>query len=1422
MNTERKFYPLTGPQYQIWLAHENSPDKALFTESALVHFPADFPVDFLNRQLNRLVQETEVLRIRIQMREDGPVQYDAGYLPFSCRVFPLDKDGDLPSVFDADSRRPFSLYDSPLFRCWIYRTPGETSVLLQAHHVITDGYGFAAVCDCFLELCAGGDPRPFASFLKLCGEEKPQEAQKLEEGRKFWQNYLNEAVFGTAPHPLSPGLGNRIEWASFPLSESLRARMRKFSQQEKVSPFCVLFAACAVYLSRVLGTDDIIIMVPRLNRDTEESRHASGMFTAVVPVRVALTAQMSFADLCREVQVQSRAAARYKNYSLSRILSDLQKEKSAGNQISFFTLSFLGGSPQPRGEAIKIETHLGGAITNLATFVAIDDTGLGDYRLQIDYRADYYSPAEIRRMADSLCLILDQGFSEVSFSCSRMEILPESEKLRLKDLLSGPQNYGTEGETVVSLFRKQVSAHPELQALSGHGKSYTFRELDQASDRVCRNLAAAGVLPESLVAFLLPRTTDLPVILLGILKAGAAFIPIDFSYPEERIRYILENSGASFLISSRTGASTSGCRLLSPEDVLKEPENPSTALPVVLPQWLCYIIYTSGTTGKPKGVMIEHHSVVNFVHPDGNPFNRDIVQNGTGIVAVGSICFDISMFEIFSTLLNGIPVVFADENGMNDPSALAHYLTESGANILHCTPSRLLAYLEDPGFRSAMRGVDIVLAAGEAFTQPLLKALTTATHARLYNGYGPTEGTIGVTVGRIRDHITIGTVVNGARLYLVDSAHRLVPQGASGELAIAGNGLARGYLGLDTLTSERFISLHDGPIHERVYLTGDYGYALPDGRLVYQGRQDDQVKLRGLRIELQEIERCVESYPEVRQCAVLIRETDGRQHLCCYYSASHPIDATALKQYASNFLARYMVPDFFLYLPSLPSTSNGKIDKNALLDVAPELKRDYVPPRSVKERILCHIFAEVLQEEESKISVSDSFFELGGTSLLAARVVLLAKKENIQLVYSDIFEYPSPRAMAEHLDGAPTQEPEMTFSGPRLCTPEEQDSLRTVLMRNQDYIPGKRPLGTILLTGATGFLGIHILQELLKNKENTIYCVVRPKNNISPEKRLKGTLFYYFEDNYAHEFGLRLHAVDGDVLREEIADLPEGVNIDTVIHCAADVSHFDVDGRIRETNVRGVQNIISFCRRHNASLIHVSTLSVGGFIPEEMAEMGVSLSEQRLWIHQDLSNAYLESKFTAEKLILLAIQNGLRAKIMRVGNLQGRISDGEFQMNKQSNGFTKLLQSIVRTGKCQESFSLSHINFSPVDSSAQAICQVAGSGPEYTMFHIFNNRSLKAMRLIEQLRILGHPVEVLKQQDFERFLIHAAEDPSLQGALDGFLTRVNGGKNMVETPCESSFSIRALELEGFVWPEISDEYLFSYLSGQETLGTFDF
>lgn len=1416
MRFDARVSPLNNAQYQIWLGAQTPGMDGLYPLSALLRFGGALPPEALEHAALLLREQAEALRLRVRTGPDGPVQYAPPDPDTSIQRRSFAGAAELNAYFEARAREPIPL-DGPLSGMEVLTAPGENALLLRVHHLAADGAGMLLLCERFCALCAGETPPAPPSFLAYSAAHPARPDREDEAGRAFWRTRLEGAAADVKPRGGAVLSGLEADWWEFPQGVERSRRIRGFAAASGLTPYTVFLAAYALWIARVGGTQDVTVLVPRLGRDTEEARHTPGMFTLAVPVRANVDGKASFLELCRAVRQAGREAAAHKDYGLSAILSDLEGRGAAG-PLSNFTLSYLALDFDRHGLSFTLETRFAWAMTNLLT-IYLMDWGAEGFVLKCDTRRDYWAAGEPEGIAGQLAHLLDQAAERPDAPTSSLELLTGGEKRALGALLRRKPACAMQARNLHGLFRRQASRTPDAPALYCADGDSTYAALDRVSHNVCQNLLALGAGPEDVVAFLLPRTSFIPALMLGAWKAGCAFLPMDCTWPNARRRFVLEDSGARFFVTTEKTEVPAGCQWLSPE-VLRTAPQAVLPEPEVEPGGLAYLIYTSGTTGKPKGVLLEHRGLLNLVQPGSNPFNADLAEHGRAIVAVGSIAFDISIFEIFVPLLNGVAVVLADENGMRDPEALAGLITDHGANILHCTPSRLLSYLEIPVFRSAMAGVDMVLSAGEAFTRPLLSALRRATSARLYNGYGPTETTIGATIGPVEDDLTIGAPIAGSAVYILDAQQRLLPAGATGEIAVGGAGVARGYLNRPELTAEKFLDWSDGPVRDRIYRTGDLGWCLPDGRLYYAGRRDDQVKLRGLRIELGEIEHCVENFPGVRQCAALVKKVEGREHLLCYYSADTRYDSAALKEYAANFLTGYMVPDYFRYLEDLPHTANGKIDRNALSALEVRVERSYAPPRSDTERKLCAVFSQVL--DGVRVGAEDSFFDLGGTSLLAARVVLLARQQGVAVEYGELYRCPTPRALAGFLEGKGAAAPEQAEAPEEdaPCTPTEAARLRDVLSANRNYRPGLRPLGNILLTGATGFLGIHILRELLERTDSAIYCLVRPKGNLTADKRLRGSLFYYFEENFAELFGTRLFTVQGDLLKPGVAELPEGTKIDTVIHCAADVSHFGTGGAIRRTNVEGTANLAAFCQARGAALVHVSTMSVGGFIPADLAELGVSLSEQRLWIRQDLSNEYLRSKFDAELRLLLETERGLRVKIMRVGNLQGRISDGEFQMNNATNGFTKLLQSMVKTGRCPASLARSAVNFSPVDAVSRAIRLLAGSDPAYTVFHIFDSNDLPVSDLIDILRELGHPVEVLPDEEFDAFLLSAAEAGLDGDALSGFLTRVSGGR-LAEAPCESGFSLLALEREGFRWPEITRDYLRTYLSGLDSLGFFE-
>ena len=459
--------------------------------------------------------------------------------------------------------------------------------------------------------------------------------------------------------------------------------------------------------------------------------------------------------------------------------------------------------------------------------------------------------------------------------------------------------------TIPSIFRGVAERYGDSYALFAGDVSLTFAELDAVSDRIARGLVNAGVKQGDSVAFMLNRDFRIIPTILGISKAGAAFIPVDPAYPKDRVSYIVENSKAAYLISSKNVESSDKYDFLEIDSLLGFADE-TVKLPLVKQEDVAYIIYTSGTTGRPKGVMLSHRGIANITHPDNNPFNRDIVQNCHGIVAIGSICFDISLFEIFVPLFNGKFVEFGNEKSMIDAGELALHITRHNADIIHCTPSRIAAYLSNAAFVKALGNVRAILAAGEVLPGSLVEEMQKTYGIRMYNGYGPTETTIGATITEAGDMLSIGTPIGNMGIVLLNANRKLVPFGAVGEICVYGKGVGIGYKDRPEETESKYIEW-DG---RRLYRTGDLGHFHPDGRLIYHGRNDRQIKLRGLRIELSEIEKVMGGYPGIALCNCLVRKIDKTEHLVGFYTvaAGQTVDAAELKGHMKSRLTPYMVP----------------------------------------------------------------------------------------------------------------------------------------------------------------------------------------------------------------------------------------------------------------------------------------------------------------------------------------------------------------------------------------------------------------------------------------------------------------------------------------------------------------------------------
>jgi thioester reductase-like protein len=594
--------------------------------------------------------------------------------------------------------------------------------------------------------------------------------------------------------------------------------------------------------------------------------------------------------------------------------------------------------------------------------------------------------------------------------------------------------------------------------------------------------------------------------------------------------------------------------------------------------------------------------------------------------------------------------------------------------------------------------------------------------------------------------------------------------------------------------------VQDGPEYTRLYKTGDIVRLLPDGNIDYIGRRDGMVKVRGFRIELSEVEGIIREFPGIKDATVkAFDEPAGGKSITAYVVSDSNVDFSELSAFITKSKPPYMVPAHFIQLDSIPMTVNGKVDKRKLPAPSSEPKRAGKEPSDPLERQLCEIYGEVLGL--SKVYADDDFFAIGGTSISASKLVLNCMNAGIPVVYKNIFDNPSPEKLAKFImtqgQGAVTEQRAALDESPLA------DNVEANLDKLRSHTPRR-----ILLTGATGYLGSHILGELIRRNAKQIYCLVRGGKGQSAEDRLRVVFNYYFGGIISEEALKSVIVVDGDITDPDLLSKLEGIDFDTIINSAAVVKHFAADDSIDRVNVGGVENLIKVAQARDALLVQISTESVAGesvngSIPEDR-----KLKESELDFGQNLDNKYAHSKFMAERAMIEAIPNGLKAKIIRVGNLMSRDSDGEFQINFNTNAFMKQMRSYVKLGFFPVTDMDVEVEFSPIDMVAKAVVILAGTPDEFNVFHVSNCHKVHMANVLKVMRDNGMPVEVVSRREFEARFMEALKDETKGEYVSGLISYMgNAGETRRFISADETYSIKALYRLGFSWTLISEQYI---------------
>ena len=1036
-------FPASFAQERMWFFQNLAPGNPMYNVPVSVTIRADVDVAVLERVFTDIVSRHESLRTVFRMGADGELK-QVVLAPYPVKVevrdvrdaLGADPREGIRRVVAEEGARPIDLENGPLFRVTLLRISEERyALVITLHHIATDGWAYPVVLREMNELYAlfrAGQPSPYtAPELRYVDytvwQRQHLQGENLQKQLSYWRGALEGAPMTEIPgdRPRPPQQTYRGAFYHYFIDEPTMLGMRAVATQESVTLNMVMTAVFYALLQKYTGQGDVVTGTLTGNRARAELEQVMGLFMNTAAVRIDLTDDPTFRELVKRTRKRVLEAQAHQELPFEKLVDELKLPRDLSRnalfQIMYFHHTFVQAhhaSEEGRREGVigldarpVYEDHSGSLVdTGVSKFDLLMATTERPNGLtgMVEYSTDLYDRDTIARFIDHFCALARAATANPDLPLSRISPLEGEEREKILAWSRGPALEAAFAP-IHARFEAQAARTPDAAALESEGGRLTYAELNAWANRIASDLRTRGVAPGAIVGICVDRSAAMVAALLGILKAGAAYLPLDPAYPAERLGFMLRDSGAAVVIAGP------GARDALPADaqgviaVADRPEsddgNPGVE---IAPADLAYLIYTSGSTGLPKAVEVMHGNASAFLSAMAR---EPGLTAGDALLAVTTISFDISVLELFLPLSVGARTVVATREQAADPMALSQMLDAHGATVMQATPSTWRMLIQ-----SGWAGkTDLkILSGGEAMTSELADALLSRS-AELWNVYGPTETTVWSTVNRVtepgeRAVVSIGRPIDGERVYVLDEAGNLAPTGIPGELFIAGDGVARGYRGRPELTSERFVPDHiDGREGQRMYRTGDRARWLADGTLEIMGRADQQVKLRGHRVEPGEIEDRIARHPSIAEAAVTVREdVPGQQRLVAYVvgKAGQTPDADALRGWVRETLPEYMVPQTYVALDALPKTPNGKVDRKALPAPAAEgaeSRAAYVPPRNPVEEVLARIWAEVLRVE--RVGAFDNFFALGGDSILSIHVILRASREGIRLQPRHIFQH---------------------------------------------------------------------------------------------------------------------------------------------------------------------------------------------------------------------------------------------------------------------------------------------------------------------------------------------------------------------------------------------------------------------------------
>ena len=1027
---EKEYYPVSSTQKRQYMINEINDVGIAYNMPAAVKLNGVADVERISKVVNELIKRHEILRTCIVMKDGELVQKiisaeDINTVVKYINLKNMDEKSKKEKI--AGFVRPFNLGHAPLIRVVVADIDEKNSLLLvDMHHIISDAVARANLIREFNALYKGEELETLRVQYKDYSEWMRK--RDLSSQKEYWNNeFSGDIPVLDLPYDHVRGQVQKFEGNTVKgvIGYEIKGKIDKLCKKTGTTAYMVLLSGLMVLLAKYSRQEDIIIGSPVAGRTHKDTEKMLGMFINTLAMRGYPKEHKKFEEFLYEIKEANLKAYDNQEYPFEELVEQIQINRDMSRNPLFDVMFVLQNS---ESEEVGLAEKSGKAEINLGYKIAKFDITVyvniinDEYDVAFEYRTDLFEEESIRNILKHYINIVEDAVNYPEKEIKDIEVLKEDEKEKILYRFNDTYSEYKKDKTVIELFEEQVEKTPDNIGVVFKENEVTYRELNRKANQVAYKLRKLGVGRDDFIVILAERSLEMIYGIYGILKAGGAYVPVEPSLPKERISYMINDCEpkAVLIYGKEAQKVVEGWSIKTEIEIIDLADSKvykgvsKNPVKINKAEDVAYVIYTSGTTGKPKGVMVEHCNVGHYItNHERNIYGGTIKGNIKKILGVTNMSFDIFVTEIILSLVHGMELYLTGNNEYNNPQRIAEIVDRYDVEIIQTTPSKMKMYLEGESYKKYLSKFKTILLGGESVPLSLCNELRKYTKAKIVNVYGPSEATVWATMGEIKPGIhrnIIGTPMSNVQIYIMNNKH-VCGIGMPGELCIAGDGVARGYLNRLELTKEKFI---DNPYGEgRMYLTGDLARWLPYGNIEYLGRKDEQVKIRGYRIELGEIESVIRTSGYVTDVAVIARtDTNGDNAIYAYIVSDESVDIGKLREELRKEIPEYMIPSYMVQIEKIPINKNGKLDKKALPEIEILTLNKYIAPKNKTEEIICNIYAEILGME--KVSITDSFFEIGGHSLRAVKVINRIEKEiGVRLPVKELFTSPTAEGMAK-------------------------------------------------------------------------------------------------------------------------------------------------------------------------------------------------------------------------------------------------------------------------------------------------------------------------------------------------------------------------------------------------------------------------